>query len=76
MLNKILPIRGKVIASLKDVQSSPGNLEQPEAEAERLTEEPAAIASIVRQTIDENARNAQNQNDYQRRVPWCERGND
>ncbi len=66
-LNKVLPIRGEVIANLKDVQSSLSSMEQLEAEAERLTEELAAIASIVQQTIDENAHVAQNQDDYQRR---------
>jgi regulator of replication initiation timing len=62
-----LPIREEVIANLKDVQSSLGSTEQLEAEVERLTEELAAIAGIVQQTIDENARIAQNQDDYQRR---------
>ena len=66
-LNKVLQIRGEVIANLKDVQSSLGSTEQLEAEAERLMEELAAIASIVQQTIDENTRVAQNQDDYQRR---------
>ncbi len=66
-LNKVLPIRGEVIANLKDVQSSLGSIEHLEAEAERLTEELAAIADIVQQTIDENTRIAQNQDDYQRR---------
>ena len=63
----MLSIREEVISNLKEVQSSLGSIEHLEAEAERLTEELAAIANIVQQTIDENARVAQNQDDYQRR---------
>jgi regulator of replication initiation timing len=66
-LNRVLPIREEFIAKLKDVQSSIGGTEQPEAEADRLMEELAAIANTVQQTIDENAQIAQNQEDYRRR---------
>ena len=66
-LNKLLTIRREVIANLKEVQKDLGNTTELEKEVESLTGELDVVSEMVQQLIEQNARVAQNQADYQRR---------
>ena len=66
-MNKLLGIRREVIANLREVQGDIGDTEGLKAEITRLENERDVAAELVQQLIDQNARVAQNQEDYQRR---------
>ena len=66
-VNKLLGIRKEVIANLREVQSDIGDTEGLKKEIARLENERNVAAELVQQLIDQNARVAQNQEDYQRR---------
>ena len=65
--NKLLAIRTEVITNLREVQAELGGTDDLVAEITRLEEERNVTAELVQQLIDQNARVAQNQEDYQRR---------
>lgn len=65
-MNKLLGIRKEVIANLREVQTDLGDAEGLKAEITRLENERNIAAELVQQLIDQNARVAQNQDDYQR----------
>ena len=64
-MNKLLGIRREVIANLREVQADLGDSEELKAEIARLENERNVAAELVQQLIDQNARVAQNQEDYQ-----------
>ena len=66
-MNKLLGIRREVIANLREVQGDIGDTEGLKSEITRLENERDVAAELVQQLIDQNARVAQNQEDYQRR---------
>ena len=66
-MNKLLGIRSEVIANLQEVQADLGDAEGLKVEITRLENERNVAAELVQQLIDQNARVAQNQDDYQRR---------
>ena len=66
-MNKLLGIRKEVIANLREVQTDLGDAKGLKAEITRLENERNVAAKLVQQLIDQNARVAQNQDDYQRR---------
>ena len=66
-MNKLLGIRKEVIANLREVQTDLGDAKGLKAEITRLENERNVAAELVQQLIDQNARVAQNQDDYQRR---------
>ena len=66
-MNKLLAIRKEVIANLREVQAELGDTEGLKEEITRLENERNVAAELVQQLIDQNARMAQNQDDYQRR---------
>ena len=65
-MNKLLGIRREVIANLREVQADLGDTEGLKVEITRLENERNVAAELVQQLIDQNARVAQNQDDYQR----------
>ena len=66
-MNKLLGIRREVIANLREVLTDLGDTESLKAEITKLENERNVAAELVQQLIDQNARVAQNQEDYQRR---------
>lgn len=66
-MNKLLGIRKEVIGNLREVQGDLGDTEGLKEEITRLENERNVAAELVQQIIDQNARVAQNQEDYQRR---------
>ena len=66
LMNKLLGIRREVIANLREVQGDLGGTESLKEEITRLENERDVAAELVQQLIDQNARVAQNQEDYQR----------
>ena len=66
-MNKLLGIRREVIANLRELQGDLGDTEGLKEEITRLENERNVAAELVQQLIDQNARVAQNQEDYQRR---------
>ncbi len=66
-MNKLLGIRREVIANLREVQVELGDTEGLKVEITRLENERDVAAELVQQLIDQNARVAQDQEDYQRR---------
>ena len=66
-VNRLLTIREEVVANLREVQSDLSDTTALEREIERLEDERNILAQKIQQLIDENARTAQDQTDYQRR---------
>ena len=66
-MNRLLAIREEVVANLREVQAELGGTDELEAEITRLENERNVTAELVQQLIDQNARVAQDQDDYQRR---------
>ena len=66
-MNRLLAIRKEVIDNLREVQAELGGTDELEAETIRLENERNVTAELVQQLIDQNARVAQDQDDYQRR---------
>ena len=66
-MNKLLTIRQEVIASLREVQAELGGTEDLEAEIARLDNERSVTGKLLQELIDQNARVAQDQTDYQQR---------
>ena len=66
-MNKLLTIRQEVIANLREVQAELGGTEDLEAEIARLDNERSVTGKLLQELIDQNARVAQDQTDYQQR---------
>ncbi len=66
-MNRLLKIRKEVIANLREIQSSLGSTEDLQDSLAQLEEERNVVAQMVQQLIEQNARVAQDQADYQRR---------
>ncbi len=66
-MNKLLAIRPEVIANLREVQAELGGTEDLEAEIARLDNERTVTGKLLQELIDQNARVAQDQADYQQR---------
>ena len=66
-VNKLLAIRQEVIANLREVQAELGGTEDLEAEIARLDNERTVTGKLLQELIDQNARVAQDQTDYQQR---------
>jgi hypothetical protein len=66
-MNRLLAIRKEVIDNLREVQAELGGTDELEVEITRLENERNVTAELVQQLIDQNARVAQDQDDYQRR---------
>ena len=66
-LNRLLTIREEVIRNLREIQTALADTTAQETEVNRLTGELEVIAELLQQMIDQNARTAQDQSDYQRR---------
>ena len=66
-VNRLLTIREEVVANLREVQGNLSDTTALEREIERLEDERNILAQKIQQLIDENARTAQDQTDYQRR---------
>ena len=66
-MNNLLAIRQEVIANLREVQAELGGTEDLEAEIARLDNERTVTGKLLQELIDQNARVAQDQTDYQQR---------
>ena len=66
-MNKLLTIRQEVIANLREVQAELGGTEDLEAEIAPLDNERTVTGKLLQELIDQNARVAQDQADYQQR---------
>ena len=66
-MNKLLAIRQEVIANLREVQAQLGGTEDLEVEIARLDNERTVTGKLLQELIDQNARVAQDQTDYQQR---------
>ena len=65
-VNRLLAIREEVAANLREVQTDLSDTADLEREIERLEDERSILAQKIQQLIDQNARVAQDQTDYQR----------
>ena len=66
-MNKLLAIRQEIITNLREVQAELGGTEDLEAEIARLDNERNVTGKLLQELIDQNARVAQDQTDYQQR---------
>ena len=66
-VNKLVVIRKEVIDNLREVQSELGGTDDFVTEVIRLENERNVAAELVQQLIDQNARAAKDQADYQQR---------
>ena len=66
-LNILAKERDLIIAGFEEIRDTAFSTEALEAEAEVLTSEVNTVAELIQKCIDENARVAQNQSEYQKR---------
>ena len=66
-LNILAKERELIIAGFEEIRDTAFSTEALEAEAEVLTSEVNTVAELIQKCIDENARVAQNQSEYQKR---------
>lgn len=66
-LSRLLTIRDEVVANLQEVQSSLADTTAQEAEVNHLSDELDMITGLLQQMIEQNARTAQDQAEYNRR---------
>ena len=65
--NKLLATKGAVIANGREMQALLFDTTEPEKEQAQLLEETQVVSDMVQQAIQENARTALNQTEYQKR---------
>lgn len=65
--NKLLATKGAVIANGREMQALLFDTTEPEKEQVQLLEETQVVSDMVQQAIQENARTALNQTEYQKR---------
>lgn len=72
--NGLLNEREEILAAYNEVIEALTDTTDLDAEHERLEQETEVVLELIRKCIDENARKAQDQEEYQRRyIGYCER---